>query len=175
MTDSNQNLKKDAGKPRYDLLPWHEFQTIAVDHSVASVYEALKMWWRGRPNALELSIPERQIPGIAQVLAFGAAKYAPRGWEAGIPLSRVFAAAARHATAHNNGEMLDPESGLPHESHFWCNVLFIAVFAARGRTDLDDRPEAVPEVVEYLGRIQATFDALTGRTPPPTPRPEGVN
>jgi len=164
-------LKYDAGKARMDLLPWNEFQAIAVDYSVAAVAEALQTWWSGRPYPLEFSIPTRQLSGVARVLAFGAAKYAPRGWERGIQYSRIFAAAQRHAAYVAAGELVDAESGQAHESHFWCNVLFLVVFTARGRTDLDDRPDPVPAVVERLKSLEAM---VSGWVEMPKPaEPEG--
>lgn len=160
MTDPSQ--KRDAGKTRLDLVPWNEFDAIAVNHTVEAVDQALKVWWSGRPHPLDFSIPARQIPGIARVLTFGAAKYAPRGWELGIQYSRVFAAACRHAERIQAGEFLDEESGLLHESHFWCNVLFLVVFTARGREDLDDRPDPAPASLAYLERVRSLIAGLTG-------------
>lgn len=163
---SDTGYKLDAGRLRPDLIPWNEFQAIPVDYTVPAVAEALQVWWSGRPYPLEMSIPTRQLPGIARVLAFGAAKYAERNWEKGIKFSRVFAAAQRHAMSYNAGEILD-EQGQAHESCFWCNVLFLVVFTSRGRTDLDDRPEPVQAVVERLARVDALVQGLAGYTEPP--------
>lgn len=158
--------KLDAGKPRPDLIPWAEIDVTSQDFPIDQTFAGLQLWWTGRPYALELSIPRRQLPYLARVLAFGAAKYAARGWEAGIQFSRLFAAAARHAQAHAAGEYLDAESGLPHESHFWCNVLFLVVLTARGRAaDLDDRPEASASTREKLDRMQALVAQLSGASP----------
>jgi|SRR6185503_10281480 len=165
MTDSNQELKRDAGKTRPDLIPWNEFHPIAIDHGVESTAEGLKIWWSAKPFKLELSIPQRQLRGIAAVLAFGAAKYEPRGWERGIPYSRIYAAAQRHAEYVAAGEFIDAESGLAHESHFWCNVLFLVVFAERGRDDLDDRPAPVAAVVERMDALKRLVDGLNGYAP----------
>jgi hypothetical protein len=162
---SDQNQKKDAGKPRFDLLPWADVAVADHEHTVGDAFEALKVWWTGRPFALKFALPRRQVRGVSAVLAMGAAKYAPRGWEAGIQFSRIFAAAARHADAWASGEHLDPESGLPHESHFWCNVIFLVTFTGRGRTDLDDRPEPSPKTVAGLDQMQALVAQLTGDTP----------
>lgn len=170
MTDQNQ--KKDAGKARLDLVPWNEFEPTPRDWPVDAVDASLKTWWSGKPYGLDLSIPVRQIPGVARVLAFGAQKYRARGWEDGIPFSRIFAAACRHASAHAAGEFLDEESGLPHESHFWCNVLFLVVLTARGRADLDDRPAPVAAVrakLEALESLVSRIGALTGHAPATDP------
>lgn len=164
MTD--QAKKLDAGKARFDLLPWADFPvSTTTEFPVAEVFEALKIWWTGRPHKLVISVPRRQLPGIAAVLGFGAAKYADRGWEAGIPFSRIFAAAARHATADAAGELLDPESGLPHASHFWCNVVFLLAFTERGQSaELDDRPAASASTRVSLDRLNALVSQLEGHT-----------
>lgn len=161
----DQSQKKDAGKIRYDLVPWGEIDVSEQDYTVAAVLDTLKLWWTGRPFELEVSIPKRQLPGLARVLTFGAAKYAARGWEAGIPFSRVFAAAVRHGMAHQAGEYLDEESGLPHEAHLWCNVLLLVVFAKRGRTNLDDRPDPAAASTERLDRVKALIAQVTGLAP----------
>lgn len=157
---SDPSLKQTAGKPALHLIPWLEFNTTDSTISWEYMYEALKQWWCGRPFSLHnITIPKRELEGIGQALEFGARKYVPRGWEKGIPFSQVFAAACRHAEALGRGERLASDSGLPHEAHFWCNVLFIVVFQARGREDLDDRPEPVPAVRALIESFEQRRDA----------------
>lgn len=71
----------------------------------------------GVPNALT---------GVAEVLTFGAQKYETHSWQQveGGP-ERYKAAMLRHLLAHSKGELVDPESGLPHLAHLACNALFI--------------------------------------------------
>lgn len=157
--------KLDAGKPRFDLLPWGDFSIGDANDAVGEVFAALAVWWSGRPFVYQPRIPRQQLAGIAAVLAFGAAKYEPRGWEKGILYSRIFAAAARHVDAFAKGEIIDPESGLPHQHHFWCNALFLAVYQARGRTDLDDRPAASPATRAKLDAMEAMAAQLAGAVP----------
>lgn len=87
---------------------------------------------------------------IVEVLAFGAKKYAPRGWEQGIEYSRVFAALQRHMIAWWNREDNDPETGLSHLAHAGCCILFLLAFSVRGQMDKDDRPN-VQEVSAASG------------------------
>jgi hypothetical protein len=73
---------------------------------------------RGCPNALA---------GVINVLGFGARKYAADSWkqvEGGTVRYRD--ALYRHLMAVEAGEVLDPESGLPHWHHICCNALFLA-------------------------------------------------
>lgn len=79
---------------------------------------------------------------LGTVLAYGAKKYGPRNWEHGIVYTRYIAAAQRHLYAHLSGELLDPETGLPHLAHAACCLLFLSTYVARGRVDVDDREPA---------------------------------
>jgi hypothetical protein len=69
------------------------------------------------------------VQGIADVLAFGASKYAENAWQ-NVPNAkpRYFAATIRHVTAWWAGELLDSESGLPHIHHAACNLMFLFHF-----------------------------------------------
>lgn len=77
----------------------------------------------GCPNALEQ---------VAQILTFGAQKYAAHSWQT-VPQGeeRYLAALLRHLTAHSKGEKNDPESGMSHLAHAACNTLFILELEAR--------------------------------------------
>ena len=148
--------RHNQGKPRFDLIPWYEFQTTQDEIPVAMMYQGLLQWWVARPFSADdiIAIPTSEIADVAAVLAFGAAKYAARNWEKGLPFSSCFASACRHATALASGQRNDPESGLPHAAHFWCNVLFLAVFTRRGRAELDDRPAPVAAVADALAKAK---------------------
>lgn len=76
--------------------------------------------------------------GIADVLSFGAKKYAAHNWRGGLSYSRLIAAAYRHLGAINSGDDVDAESGLPHVDHLGCCVMFLSNMM-KTRLDLDDR------------------------------------
>lgn len=78
------------------------------------------------------------LEGVAQVLTFGAEKYAAHNWRGGISISRLIAASYRHLGAINRGENIDGESGLPHVHHLACCSMFLSWMLAN-RSDLDDR------------------------------------
>ena len=69
------------------------------------------------------------IGAIADVLGFGAQKYAENSWQK-LPNGekRYFAALMRHLEAHQRGETVDPESGYPHIYHALTNVYFLTYF-----------------------------------------------
>lgn len=71
-------------------------------------------------------LPWRALRGVVDVLTFGAKKYCDNGWQS-VPggRSRYTAALLRHLAAHEQGEVLDPDSGLPHLAHVATNALFL--------------------------------------------------
>jgi hypothetical protein len=72
-------------------------------------------------------LPPVAIDMMAQVMTFGAKKYKPEGWRT-VPdaVQRYQAALLRHSFAMLRGEVLDPESGLPHAAHAMCCAAFLA-------------------------------------------------
>jgi len=74
-------------------------------------------------------IPTQATKALAEVLTFGAAKYAPNSWQT-VPDGerRYLDAAMRHLEAYRSGETIDYESGLTHLSHLLCNAAFLVYF-----------------------------------------------
>lgn len=83
-------------------------------------------------------ISRRWLTGVADVMGFGAKKYAAHNWRGGIERSRLISAALRHILAYNEGEDTDPETGLSHLDHASCCLMF-ARELHETRPDLDDR------------------------------------
>lgn len=78
------------------------------------------------------------LEGTADVLAFGAKKYAAHNWRKGIQFSRLLASAQRHLLAFQDGEDLDKETGLPHLYHASCCLMFLSELHLR-KPQFDDR------------------------------------
>lgn len=83
-------------------------------------------------------IPRAAHIAEAEVLAFGAKKYAAWNWSKGMAHSRLIDAALRHITAYADGEDVDPESGLSHLAHARCCLGFL-IELTQTHPDLDDR------------------------------------
>ena len=74
-------------------------------------------------------VPPIATKALAEVLTFGAQKYAPNSWQ-NVPEGerRYTAALMRHFEAYRAGEELDPETLLSHLSHVLCNAAFLLHF-----------------------------------------------
>lgn len=71
-------------------------------------------------------IPPETLHALAEVLTFGAKKYAPNNWQlVENGETRYMDALFRHLEAFRSGEIKDPDSGLPHLSHVLANVAFL--------------------------------------------------
>lgn len=88
----------------------------------------------GKPKlsmvALDCLVP------CAQVLAFGARKYARDNWRKGMPVTEILDSLLRHIASMQKGERIDQESGLSHIGHIQCNAMFLA-----NPNNIDDLPE----------------------------------
>ena len=74
-------------------------------------------------------VPPHAIKAIADVLTYGADKYAPNSWQTvSDGETRYTAAMMRHFEAYREGEELDPETGKSHLSHCLCNLTFLLWF-----------------------------------------------
>lgn len=71
-------------------------------------------------------VPWDGLEDVVKVLEFGAQKYSRDNWrKVENADARYMAAAFRHLVAHQNGEVNDPESNLPHLAHAGCCILFM--------------------------------------------------
>ncbi len=80
------------------------------------------------------------LEATAQVLAFGAQKYAEDNWRGGgtydLGCKRPLAAALRHIFAYLDGECSDPESDMSHLAHAMCSIMFALSADQRGFSDV---------------------------------------
>jgi hypothetical protein len=89
-------------------------------------------------------IPSEFITLTAQVFNFGGKKYGNHNFRMGIGYSRLLDAAMRHLLAYNQGEELDPESGLPHLGHASASIAMLVYMQAH-HPALNDIYEQIKE------------------------------
>ncbi len=126
-------------KPRMSLLPWDE--VTILDVPLENLISVAKLWWCRTITSCPCTVPLDMVIGVAQVLAFGAAKYPDndgRGWATQEPDTRASYQFDRFMS-HAFTPGLDQESGLPHEWHAASRYVMLSTLIARG-TVIDDRP-----------------------------------
>ena len=106
----------------------------------------------GKPDLTLLEPLGGALSAVAEVLEFGAKKYARDSWQ-GVPdgQRRYKAAAMRHSL-HALGE-LDSESGLLHAAHEACSILFAIQLRLNAKKIADLNTlvnEAIAEPIAHL-------------------------
>lgn len=99
---------------------------------------------------------------LVKVLEFGAKKYASWNWSNGLSWSECFESLQRHLTAWYTGEDKDPETGLSHMAHVFCNAMFLMHFIIF-RTGTDDRPVALKQGDKLDGSKQEQLKLFEAR------------
>lgn len=84
-------------------------------------------------------LPFDALEAIAEILDFGAKKYAPRNWEKGMDWHRLFRATTGHMWSWFLRRGNDPETGKSHLWHAGCCILFLIAYELRGIGN-DTRP-----------------------------------
>lgn len=109
-----------------DLRPKGESLPPADEPSIGPKYDTGKLQYS--------LIPPIATRSLAQVLTFGAAKYAPNSWQR-VPEGerRYTDALYRHLEAYRMGESTDSESGLSHLAHAITNIAFLLHFEEQRR------------------------------------------
>lgn len=124
-------------------FPHAELMQIAQEISRERGQQKAEPAWKqdgGKPR-MDLIAPEMLV-GTANVLAYGAAKYAERNWEKGMSWGRVFGALMRHMWAWWGGEKTDAETGYSHLWHASACLMFLVAYEER-KIGTDDREIAV--------------------------------
>jgi hypothetical protein len=83
-------------------------------------------------------LPPEFIVATADILTFGAQKYAERNWEKGMKWGRVYGALMRHLWKWWAGDPYDDESGRSHLWHAACCLAFLITYEER-KIGEDDR------------------------------------
>lgn len=139
----------NAGKTPLELLP---LRFVALSQTTAPPVQRnallrLAGWQERAEGCSVLSVLTDLDPTqagwveCAQVFDYGQKKYAAWNWAKGMAWSVPMACAARHLLAMMRGELNDPESGLPHRGHVFCNIVMLLTYE-RTYPEGDDRPAA---------------------------------
>lgn len=104
------------------------FEPMPDAEVAANIEDAIGMKYDGDKARMDLLLDGAPgaLEAVADILTFGAKKYADHSWQT-VPngKARYKAALLRHLTAHAKGELNDPESGMSHLAHAACNAMFI--------------------------------------------------
>jgi hypothetical protein len=139
----------NQGKAPMELIPLRLLSdTLAMRDKLSPAVESLLQLglWQERAGEdltrLKLILtylgPEGWLD-CAKVFDYGQRKYKAWNWAKGMPWSVPMACAARHLLAMASGEANDPESGLPHRGHVFCNIVMLMTYIAK-YPEGDDRP-----------------------------------
>ena len=80
-------------------------------------------------------VPPIATKSLAEVLTFGAQKYAPNSWQGVEDGERRYTDALyRHLEAYRSGEKLDSDSNLSHLAHAITNIAFLLHFEQQKET-----------------------------------------
>lgn len=93
---------------------------------------------KGTKDARFDLIPKKALWEVARLYGWGATKYTDHNWRRGYKWSLSVSAAYRHLALFEEGEDLDPESGLCHLSAVVFHALTLLTFRAEHQ-ELDDR------------------------------------
>lgn len=74
-------------------------------------------------------VPLVALEECAKVFDYGRKKYSEWNWAKGQDWSHPYASLMRHLSSWQQGEDIDPESGLPHLGHAMCNMVMLCTFA----------------------------------------------
>lgn len=82
---------------------------------------------------------------LAKVFTFGARKYADNNWlDRPMAWSRILASLHRHLNKFQQGEEIDPETGLSHAAHIAWNAMALVSYA-KHCPEKDDRRKVTNE------------------------------
>lgn len=108
-------------------------------------------------------IPKPVLYEVGNVLFSGARKYGAFNWRvAGVRASVYQNAAGRHTDAWQEGEDLDPDTGIHHLSHAIAGLMIIRDAMIQDKF-VDDRPPSSP--ADWMKKAQEQTDAIIERQP----------
>jgi Domain of unknown function (DUF5664) len=152
--EKGTGARRNGSKPAVELIPLLLIHK-SLPASLNPAYRALRTLGdfqeRVSPEVLWLIYDDLGATGwaeCAQVFDYGRNKYKAWNWAKGMPWSVPIGCAARHllamlgmggfATNAGVPEVVDPESGLPHRGHVFCNIVMLQTYV-QSYPEGDDR------------------------------------
>lgn len=133
----------NGDKVKTEYIPMSVFARMNYDNELSSemvsLADAISRFEQGENLAVFEALKFIDLGDICAVFDFGAKKYKAWNWAKGFVWSVPLACIKRHWLAVANGEVIDPESGLPHAGHIGCNLVMLAHFLIH-YPEGDDRP-----------------------------------
>lgn len=144
----------NAGKPPYELIPLRMLSDFYAhmegrcgdfNNDAIAALGHLGIFQARRKDDHDTLLDTLEALGsegweeCARVFEYGKRKYKEWNWAKGMQWSIPIACATRHLLAMMRGEEIDPESGLPHRGHVFCNVVMLYTFGGTF-AEGDDRP-----------------------------------
>jgi hypothetical protein len=106
-------------------------------------------------------VPYQEITAaFVPVAEHGARKYSPWNWVKGLPRRQILSSMARHVFARLRGEMVDPDSGLPHSYHILWNATALVHHEMHGLGAAPDEEVRVDETY-VVDRTMAALDTTS--------------
>lgn len=147
-TERGSGARYNTGKAPMNLVPVGLVgESYGFESDAAGALKALGRWqrtgdreellWTLRYLGLDAGWQE-----CAQVFDYGRRKYAEWNWAKGMAWSIPLACATRHLMAMLRCEDTDPESGLPHRGHVFCNIVMLLTYMETF-PEGDDRPRCL--------------------------------
>jgi len=156
-TAKGSGARYNAGKPALELIPLRLMAKSYTSFvgSVGGAGEAVRaldslgQWQEtGDPRHLYSVLRELGLDSgwreCAAAFDYGRRKYAEWNWAKGMAWSVPLACAVRHLLAliHDADNPLDPESGVHHRGHVFCNVVMLLQYTYT-YLEGDDRPRCL--------------------------------
>jgi hypothetical protein len=130
---------EDNSNIKYDDIP-NQTTAQAIKWRLAHPEEDQALRYNTGKSQLSYMLEaDVAMKGMCSVFEFGAKKYARSNWKKGLSVNEIMDSLLRHMTALANGEVIDPESRLPHVDHITCNAVFLATFGERVNKGPDTR------------------------------------
>jgi hypothetical protein len=148
-TERGSGARFNDGKLPMELVPLRHMaeQLLRDGRHDPAVHALLHLGaWQGRGAKAHL-YEAASVLGhegwreCAAVFDYGRKKYAAWNWAKGMAWSIPLACAVRHLMAILDGEKDDPESGLPHRGHVFCNLCMLLTFEKTYPEGDDRAPE----------------------------------